>query len=123
MLDVVDMLMADEGPLTAADIDAPTPDESPLPAVQTYMVDGDEDGWDGSFVADVAFFATTYTEASRLARKFHDRFVGYSHRVESNGSAVRLDSVGTVSLPNEVAWLDDRSIRRFVATYAVTYRR
>ena len=124
MLDVVDLLMDDEPALQPANIDAPTPDVNvALPACQAYTFDGDADQTSGSFVVDVHFFAETYAEASRLARTFDARFMRYPHRVSSNGSAVLLDRVGTVSMPTEVPWIDDNSIRRFQATYSVSFRR
>lgn len=124
MLDVIDLLMDDEPGLQPSNIDAPIPSESTLlPAVQAYTFDGDADQTSGSFVTDVHFFARTYAEASRLARTFDSRFMRYPHRVSSNGSAVLLDRVGTVSIPTEVPWIDDNSIRRFQATYSVSFRR
>lgn len=121
--DLVNELMADEDALSDASISAPTPGESPLPAVQAYTYDGDADQTSGIFVADVHFFAATYAEASRLARTFDSRMMRYPHRVSSNGDSVLLDSVGTVSIPTEVPWVDDNSIRRFQATYSVSFRR
>lgn len=121
--DLVNELMSDEDTLAPASISAPTPGEGPLPAVQAYTYDGDADQTGGTFVCDVHFFATTYAEASRLARTFDSRIMRYPHRVGSGVASVLLDSVGTVSIPTEVPWVDDNSIRRFQATYSVSFRR
>lgn len=123
MLDLVDTLMSDEVELTPARTKAPTPGTSPLPAAQAYSYDGDSDQTSGVAVVDVHFFARTYDEASHLARTFDARAMQYPHRVSSNGRSVLFDRVGTVSIPNEVPWIDDESIRRFQATYSVSFRR
>jgi len=123
MRDLIDVLMADEGPLTAASVKAPTPGSTPLPACQAYVWDGSADLTSGDFIVDVAFFATTYAEASRLSRKFDARFVRYPHRVSSGDSTVLLDRVTTNVIPNEVPFTEDDSVRRFQATYSVSFRR
>lgn len=121
--DLIDQLMADETALGDAAVWAPTPGSTPLPAAQAYVVDGDADQTVGQFVVDVQFFAATYHEASRLSRIFDQRFMQYPHRVSSGDSTVLLDRVGAVSTPTEVQWIEDNSIRRFVATYSVSFRR
>lgn len=107
-----------------ASLNAPTPgDDIVLPAGQAYVLGGDGDELQSDFTADVAFFDKDYNVASLLARRFHARFVGYSHRVSSNGRSVLFDRVSVVTLPAEVPWLEDDSVRRFVATYSFSARR
>ena len=120
---LIDTLMADEPTLAPANVKAPTPGVSPLPAAQAYVFDGNADLTEGDFLVDVAFFAKTYGEASRLAFKFDARFMGYPHRVSSAGSAVLLDRVTTNVIPNEVPFTADDTVRRFQATYSVSFRR
>jgi hypothetical protein len=91
--------------------------------VQAYVFDGTANLTEGDFTVDVAFYATTYSEASRLSRTFDARFVGYPHRVSSGDSTVLLDRVTTNVIPNEVPFTVDDSVRRFQATYSVSFRR
>ena len=107
----------------AASWRTPTPDSDPLPWMQAYTFDGEADQLSGEATLDVHFFATTYAQASLLARTFDARFMGYPHVVGSPGSAVLLDRVRTLSVPTEVEWLTDNSVRRFQATYSVSFRR
>jgi hypothetical protein len=132
LLDLIDSWFFGEGAeihaeaeiLTPASINAPTPGEGiVLPAAQAYVYGGDGDQLQIEPVADVAFFAADYNVASLLARRFAARFVGYSHRVSSNGRSVLFDSVSVVTLPAEVPWVDDDSVRRFMATYSFSIRR
>jgi hypothetical protein len=121
---LVDTLMADKKPaLTAASVKAPTPGVSPLPACQAYVFDGSASDTEGDFIVDIAFFAKTYAEASSLSRTCDQRFMGYPHRVSSDGRTVLLDRVTTNVIPNEVPFTDDDSVRRFQATYSVSFRR
>lgn len=122
LLDFIDQVMPETFP-GGADMMAPTPGVDPLPAVQAYFYDGNADQLGGEAICDVHFFAETYAQASSLAREFDAKFMGYPHRVSSNGSAVLFDQVGTVSIPTEIPWLEDNSIRRFQATYSVSFRR
>lgn len=123
MRDYINDVMGDQAGLAKASINAPTPGVSPLPAVQAYVWDGSASDTEGDFVVDVAFFAATYAEASRLSRTFDARFMGYPHHVSSDGRAVLLDRVTTNVIPNEVPFTDDSSVRRFQATYSVSFRR
>jgi hypothetical protein len=123
MRTLIDTLMSDETALSNATVKAPTPGDSPLPAAQAYVWDGSAGQTEGDFVVDVAFFATTYGEASRLSRTFDARLMGYPHRVSSGDSTVLLDRVTTNVIPNEVPFTDDDSVRRFQATYSVSFRR
>lgn len=110
--------------VTGSSLNAPTPgDDIVLPAAQAYVVGGDGDELQSDFTADVAFFDKDYNVASLFARRFHARFVGYSHRVSSNGRSVLFDRVSVVTLPAEVPWLEDDSVRRFMATYSFSARR
>ena len=101
----------------------PRTGSSPLPWAQAFLWDGTASDWDGEFLIDIAFYAKTYAEASRLSRTFDARFMGYPHRVSSDGSAVLLDRVTTNVIPNEVPFTDDDSVRCFRATYSVSFRR
>ena len=126
MRQLVDTLMADAAAadgLQPASYKTPTPGDDVLPAAQAYVWDGDAGLTDGTFTVDVAFFASSYSVASRLSRTFDARFMGYPHRVSSAGSAVLLDRVETNVIPNEVPFTDDDSVRRFQATYSVSFRR
>ena len=99
---------------------APTPGEAAdLPALQLYSYDGDATQVDGTATFDVHSFAKGYAAASLLARTVDARLMGYPHRVGS----VILDRVETVSIPTEVEYVSDNSIRRFAATYTVSFRR
>lgn len=120
---LIDTLMGDEPTLANASLKAPTPGSSPLPAVQAYIFDGSADETEGDFVVDVAFYASTYGVASRMSRTFDQRFMGYPHRVSSGDSTVLLDRVTTNVIPNEVPFTEDDSVRRFQATYSVSFRR
>jgi hypothetical protein len=120
---LVDALMADMDGVGEANVAAPTPGESPLPAAQAYVFDGAADQTEGTFVVDVAFYASSYSVASRLSRTFDARFMGYPHRVSSGDSTVLLDRVETNVIPNEVPFTEDDSVRRFQATYSVSFRR
>lgn len=103
---------------------SPTPGSTdPLPAAQAYMFDGSADQLGGEAIVDVHFFASRYVDASRLSRSFEHHLMQYPHRVSSNGSSVLFDQVGTLSLPTEVEWVEDNSIRRFQATFSVSFRR
>lgn len=104
-------------------VKAPTPGSSALPAAQAYVWDGNADLTEGDFLVDVAFFAATYAVASRLSRDFDRYFMGYPHRVSSGDSTVLLDRVTTNVIPNEVPFTEDDSVRRFQATYSVSFRR
>jgi len=107
-----------------ASSEAPDPGASPpLPAAQAYMFDGAAGQLDGYAVVDVHFFARKYLDASRLARSFEQRMMQYPLRVSSNGSSVLFDQVETISLPTEIPWVEDNSIRRIQATYSVSFRR
>ena len=97
----------------------PTPGSTELPAASAHAIDGAATQIDGYAVLDVQFFAGKYVDASRLAREFDAHLMQYPHRVGS----VLLDMVETVSIPTEVPWLEDNSIRRFQATYSVSFRR
>lgn len=107
----------------AASWRSPTPGSDPLPWMQAYTFDGEADQLSGEVAVDVHFFALRYGQASLLARTFDARFMGYPHVVGSPGSAVLLDKVRTISVPTEVEWLTDNSVRRFQATYSVSFRR
>jgi len=113
----------DENAVAKVSVKAPTPGSSPLPWAQAYVFDGSASETEGDFVVDVAFYAASYAEASRLSRRFDQRFMGYPHRVSSDGRAVLLDRVTTNVIPNEVPFTDDDSVRRFQATYSVSFRR
>ena len=102
---------------------APTPGSSILPAVQIYTYDGRADQLGGEAIFDVHCFATTYPAASLLARTFDAKIMQYPHRVGGNGSTVLLDVVENLSIPTEVSWVEDNSVRRFQATYSVSFRR
>jgi hypothetical protein len=106
-----------------ASTQAPTPGSTPLPAAQAYMYDGKATQTDGYAVVDVHFFAANYDTASQLARDFDAEAMGYPHLVSSNGSAVLFDQVECISLPAEIPFTDDNSVRRFRATYSVSFRR
>ena len=123
MRTLVDELMGGAEGVTAASVKTPTPGVTPLPAAQAYVWDGSASDTEGDFVVDVAFFAPTYAVASRLSRTFDQRFMGYPHRVSSDGRTVLLDRVTTNVIPNEVPFTDDDSVRRFQATYSVSFRR
>lgn len=102
--------------------EAPTPGTDPadpLPAVQVYAFDGDSDQLGGYAVLDVHVYAATYAQASLLARTLDAKLLLYPHRVGN----VLLDTVTTVSSPKEIEFVTDNSIRRFQATYTVSYRR
>lgn len=101
----------------------PTPGTTTLPAAVVHAVDGAATRLDGYAVLDVSFFALKYADAWRLARDFDHHLMQYPHRVSSAGSSVLLDMVETISIPTEVPWLEDNSIRRFQATYSVSFRR
>lgn len=109
--------------LAPASVDAPTPGRDPLPAAQAYIVDGDARITEGQVVIDVCFYATTYVAARELLKSFDAVLMGYPVKVSSNGRTVLFDSVETISIPKEVPWLDDSSVRKFMATYRVSFRR
>jgi hypothetical protein len=105
-----------------ASVDSPTTGEDPLPWAQAYVFGGGGGQVESDFTADVAFFAPTYGAASLLARRFEARFMGYPHRVSSNGRSVLFDSVEQISVPAEVPW-GVEGVRRFQATYSFSIRR
>jgi hypothetical protein len=107
----------------ASSLEAPTPGSTPLPALQIFLVDGSADQTSGYAVVDVHAFANDYLEASALARTFDSKVMGYPHLVSSNGSAVLFDQVECLSIPAEIPWLDDNSVRRIKSTYTVSFRR
>lgn len=123
VLAYIGTVMTGPDALAKVSVKAPTPGSSPLPAGQAYVWDGNADLTEGDFLVDVAFFAKTYAEASRLSRNFDSRFMGYPHRVSSGDSTVLLDRVSTNVIPNEVPFTEDDSVRRFQATYSVSFRR
>jgi hypothetical protein len=112
-----------ENAVAKVSLKAPTPGSSLLPAAQAFVWDGNADLTEGDFVVDVAFFAPSYAVASRLSRTFDSHFMGYPHRVSSGDSTVLLDRVTTNVIPNEVPFTEDDSVRRFQATYSVSFRR
>lgn len=120
MLDLMDEYSGLAGP---ASVDAPTPGTDGGSRGQAYVVDGDADQTQGAVVVDVAFFDPDYRVARDLALDFDARLMGYPVKVSSNGRTVLFDAVETISIPREVPWLDDNSIRKFLATYRVTFRR
>ena len=102
---------------------SPTVGEDPLPWAQAYSLGGPGDQIETTATVDVHFFADTYGVASYLARRFDARFMGYPHRVSSNGRSVLFDRVDQVSAPVEVPWDEAASVRRFQATYTLSIRR
>ena len=102
---------------------APMPGKDSIPAAQAYIIDGASDALSGDVLIDVCFFADTYRGAREPSRSFDAVLMGYPLVVSSGGSTVLFDSVESLSIPKEVPWVDDLSIRRFLATYRVTYRR
>jgi hypothetical protein len=112
-----------ENAVAKVSVKAPTPGASALPACQAYVWEGTADETEGDFLVDIAFYAATYGDASRLSRGFDAYFMGYPHRVSSAGSAVLLDRDTTNVIPNEVPFTEDDSVRRFQATYSVSFRR
>jgi hypothetical protein len=123
VLAVMDLL-APEGSELSIGVDAPTPGTAAtLPAAQVYQADGAADQTGGYAVIDVHSFARTYGDTSALARSLDATLMGYPHVVSSNGSAVLFDRVECLSIPSEIPWLEDNSIRRFRATYSVSFRR
>lgn len=123
MLDLIDREVGGLLSGNGASTEAPTPGSTALPAAQAYMYDGQAGPTDGYAVVDAHFFATTYGEASNLARTFDAKMMGYPHVVSSSGRTVLFDRVECLSLPTEIPWTDDNSVRRFRATYSVSFRR
>ena len=120
MLDLLEAFALDG--VSAANIrtTAPTPGKAAeLPGIQAYTYDGTADQLEGESVFDVHCFASGYAAASLLARTVDARLMRYPHRVGS----VIFDRVETVSSPTEVEFVDDNTIRRFTATYTVSFRR
>ena len=105
-------------------VSAPTPGATAsLPAIQVFQVDGESDQLDGYSVIDIHTFDRSYLDTSNLALDVDAIVMGYPHLVSSNGRSVLFDRVECLSIPSEIPWLEDNSIRRFRATYSVSFRR
>src|SRR6478735_6326570 len=112
-LDLIDLKISSARLPGKARSTAPSPDATAWQAGQT----------EGYAVVDVHFFHPDYATAMNLAIDFDAAAMGYPHVVSSNGRAVLFDRVECLSLPAEIPWLDDRSVRRIRATYSVSFRR
>lgn len=122
LLDWIDLIFGAElgGP---ASMQSPLAGTTPLPHVQVYGFGGERERLNDYPTLDVAVFAADYATAANLAERIDTRLLGYPIVVESSGRSVVLDSVEVVSLPVEVPWDPEGTIRRFQATYSISIRR
>lgn len=121
--DLVALLLADEPSVVVG----PTYDEDQATPGQTYvavtMLPGAGDRLNARPIYDVSVFSPRYATSERIALKLDKGLMGYPFRVGSDENVAVVDSVNAVTYPAEVEWSGDSTIRRFLATYELVFRR
>lgn len=100
-------------------------DERPTGAVLPYImvsrIDGPSDGLTEHGVYSVHSFAETLPGAQALATSAHCTLAS-PWRAQQQIGGIWVDGVTTIEAPTERQYIEDNSIRRFVATYQVDLR-
>lgn len=96
-------------------------DPETLPWVMVDDLGGAEDRFGGSHGVDLEVLADDYDEAKSLCSRLVAYLLGYPRSVEVDGRKVTLDRVEAQG-PRELPW-EDSSIRRFMSTLQISFRR
>lgn len=93
-----------------------------MPFLLVYRFAGADDRVTDTARVGIDVFTGTYTAGEFLAEQVRQRVIAAPHRIQTDTGVVVIDDAITDSAPVEVPY-GDSAIRRWVASYRVTYRR